>query len=56
MVPGLGIYYKFFNPFKGVDKGVALGAQAPKFFYEIIKKIDNSSLKLNLQFKFRITS
>ena len=42
---------------KGVDKGGLWGlSPLPPAFYEIIKRIDSSSLKLNLQFKFRITS
>ena len=36
---------------KGLRRGRgALGTQAPSVFYEIIKKMDNSSLKLNPQF------
>ena len=46
----------FFTVIKGVDKGGAFGAQALSVFYEIIKKTDNSFLKLNLQFKFRFKS
>ena len=44
------------NCFDRSDTQFTLGAQAPQFLNEIIKKIDNSSLKLNLKFKFRIAS
>ena len=38
---------------KGVDKEGLWGLKLLSFFYEIITNVDNSSLKLNLQFKFR---